>query len=241
MRVSENSKILIETYVPLLFLAGIPHVILLLWGPQGSVKSTAQELIGSIADPTITETLTMPGQQRDLVQQLMHHFIPVYDNVDHIPDNIASDLCRACTGGGFEKRQLYSDDDDIIYRYLRKVLLNGLGVPNHRPDFIERCLLIEQSRVPKKERRTKKEVLHEGEELLPYVRTYCLNILVVALNSYDTVECRAPGKLPRMADYAIWAECVARAIGYEPMVFFNRYMEKHRCPNTGSTLFRCDR
>ncbi len=224
LHVSENYKIQIESYVVLTGLPDIQQVILYMIGPQGSVKSTAEELIGSVFDPTITESLTMPTQQRDIVQQLMHHYVPVYDNVDNISDNIASDLCRACTGGGFEKRKLYSDDDDIIYRYRRKIMLNGINVGNQRPDFIDRCLIILQERVPDEQRRAKEDIKEEAKKLLPEVRAYCLDTLVKAINLYDNVKQELQGKLPRMADYCIWAESVSRALGYEPMTFYNNFM-----------------
>lgn len=225
LHVSEDYRMLIQTYTILTGLAGIQQVILYMTGSQGSVKSTAQELIGAVFDPTITETLTLPHQQRELVQQLMHHYAPVYDNVDAIPDDIASDLCRACTGGGFEKRELYTDDDDVIYRYRRKVMLNGINLSNHRPDFVERLLLVVQERVPKEERRPKEEVVKEAQRLLPEVRAYCFDMLVKAIGLYEEVGKQLKGKLPRMADYCIWAECVARALGYEQMQFYRKYME----------------
>ena len=224
LHVSETYKLQIETYVILTGLADIQQVILYMIGSQGSVKSTAEELISSVFDPTITETLTLPHQQKELVQQLMHHYIPVYDNIDFISDDIASDLCRACTGAGFEKRQLYSDDDDVIYRYRRKVMLNGINIANQRPDFIERCLIIVQERVSSIKRKSKEDVVREAKQLLPEVRAYCLDILVRAINEYDTVSKELLGKLPRMADYCIWAECAARALGYAPLEFYNSYV-----------------
>ena len=224
LHLSQNNAVLVEPYLVLTALPGIEHVILMFIGSQGSVKSTAQELIARVFDPTITETLTMPHQQRELVQQLMHHYIPVFDNVDVLSDSLASDLCRACTGGGFEARELYTNDDDVIYRYKRKVMLNSRDVPNHRPDFLERSMIIQQERVPKGERLEKRIVLETASKLLPYVRAYCLEVLVRAMNLYDSVSSELQGKLPRMADYCVWAESVARAMDYEPLVFYNAYM-----------------
>jgi hypothetical protein len=225
LHVSVEYRMQIEVYAVLTGLAGIQQVILYLIGSQGSIKSTSQELLGSIFDPTITETLTLPRQQRELIQQLMHHYIPVFDNVDFISDELASDLCRGCTGGGFEKRLLYTDDDDLIYRYLRKIMLNGVSIGNHRPDFVERCLVISQERVAIPERRQKSVVMKEGKELLPEVRAYCLDVLVLALNEYEVVSKELEGKLPRMADYCIWGECVARGLGYEKLAFYQSYMD----------------
>ena len=236
LHVSKDNRILIEVYGILIGLAGVQQVILYLIGSQGSVKSTAQELLGSIYDPTITETLTLPHQQRELVQQLMHHFAPVFDNVDTISDDLASDLCRACTGGGFEKRQLYTDDDDLIYRYLRKVMLNGINVGNHRPDFIERCLIISQERVSTSERREKNRILKEAKSLLPEVRAYCFDMLVTAINKYEDVSKELQGRLPRMADFCIYGEAVARSLGYDKLAFYQTYMDLQAVQSVNALL-----
>ncbi len=33
-------------------------------------------------------------------------------------------------------------------------------------------------------------------------------------------------QLPRMADFAIWGECISRTLGYEPLSFVNHYKDK---------------
>ena len=89
----------------------------MLHGEQGSAKTTLQELIKMLVDPSIVKTLTFPRDINELVQQLSHNYIAYYDNISVIKEQISDALCRAVTGSGFSKRQLYTDDDDIIYNF----------------------------------------------------------------------------------------------------------------------------
>ncbi len=54
----------------------------------------------------------MPRNPAELVQQLAHHWMPIYDNITSIPLWISDTFCRATTGDGFSKRELYTDDED---------------------------------------------------------------------------------------------------------------------------------
>ena len=56
-------------------------------------------------------------------------------------------LCRGITGGAFSKRELYSDDADIILSFLRPIIITGINIPTHAPDLLDRLLLIELERI----------------------------------------------------------------------------------------------
>ena len=51
----------------------------MLHGEQGSAKSTLQELIKMLVDPSIVNTLTFPRDINELIQQLSHNYIAYYD------------------------------------------------------------------------------------------------------------------------------------------------------------------
>ena len=103
----------------------IPKPILMLYGEQGSAKTTNQELKKMLVDPSSIRTLTFPRDINELVQKLSHNYIAYFDNMSNIPEWISDQLCRAVTGSGFSKRELYTDDDDIIYNFKRCIGLNS--------------------------------------------------------------------------------------------------------------------
>lgn len=53
----EDNKLLLICYIISLFISDISKPILLLHGEQGGAKSTQQEMIGMLVDPSSTKTL----------------------------------------------------------------------------------------------------------------------------------------------------------------------------------------
>ena len=56
----EDTKLLLKCYIISLFIPDIAKPILILHGEQGSAKSTLQELIKMLVDPSIVKTHTFP-------------------------------------------------------------------------------------------------------------------------------------------------------------------------------------
>ena len=143
----EDNKLLLKCYIISLFYPDIPKPVLMLHGEQGSAKSTLQELIRTLVDPSSILTLTFPRDINELVQKLSHNYVAYFDNVSVIPDWISDQLCRAVTGSGFSKRELYTDDEDIIYNFKRCIGFNGINLGATKADLLDRGLIIELERI----------------------------------------------------------------------------------------------
>lgn len=138
----------------------------------------------------------------------------------HVPEWLSDEACKAVTGIGHTKRKLYSDDEDIVYEYRRCLGFNGINVSLIQPDALDRSILIELFRIPKEKRKTESEIIAKFEEMQPKLFGCILDVLVKALNIRDTVKLDS---LPRMTDFALWGEALARAMGYEDMEVINAY------------------
>jgi hypothetical protein len=201
----------------------IPHVIVILYGIQGSGKSTLFKIVRQVVDPSAVEVLTLPRNERERVQQLDHHWCAFYDNVAHLPTWMSDTLCRAATGGGFTKRELYTDDQDIIYNFKRCVGLNGINIAAQRGDLLDRSLLVGLEDIPKKKRRTEEQLLQDFEACKGLILGGFLNTLVKAIDEYPYVQ---PKELFRMADFTRWGCAIARALGKTEKDFLNAYAVK---------------
>jgi hypothetical protein len=156
---------------------------------------------------------------------LAHRYVVPYDNVSKFLTWAVDTLCRASTGEAFTKRALYTDEDDVVFAFRRVVLVNGINIPSKRGDFLDRVLLIELSRVPRRERLEDKRVAKEIEGRLPGLRAVVLDGLSRAMWLLDEVR-EELKELPRMADFCVWGEAFCRAMGYEKGAFYKAYMEK---------------
>jgi hypothetical protein len=218
----DKNKLLLKVYIVSLFVPDIPHVMLILHGQMGSAKSTLQTLIKLLVDPAKPKLLTIYNDVKEFIQQLAHTHVAYYDNLKRTPLWLSDESCKAVTGVGSTKRKLYSDDDDIVYEYKRCLGFNGLNVALTEPDALDRSMMIELDRIKKENERAEEEIMSEFEKLRPGLLGYICDILASALEIKPTLKLR---DLPRMADFAIWSEAIARAMGYKDLEFLIAYYE----------------
>ena len=220
LNVRPQDRLLLEVWLVAAYIPDIPHPIPDFHGEKGSGKSAGQRVLRRLIDPSGVELLSFPNDVRELVQQLSHHYSPVYDNVDSLPPWISDILCRAVTGEGFSKRELYSDDEDVIYTYRRVVMLNGVNVVARRPDLLDRSILIGLERVSRSERREEREFWEAFEKARPFILGAIFDTLSRAMQIYPTLKIPS---LERMADFTRWGAAVAEALGYGAQAFLDAY------------------
>ena len=201
----------------------IPHPILVLYGIQGSAKSYLFKFLRRLLDPSSVEVLALPRDEREGVQQLDHNWLAFYDNVSSMPWWISDRLCRAATGGGFTKRELYTNDDDIIYNFIRCVGLNGINIAAQKGDLLDRVVLQGLQSIPKEKRRTEEKLQKEFEECKAEILGGFLDTLVEAIRIYPSVN---PKGLFRMADFTRWGCAISIALGKTEKDFLDAYETK---------------
>jgi hypothetical protein len=130
-----DERVVAKAYIVGLFYPDIPKPISVVMAEQGSAKTTEHKLQKKLVDPSSTKTLTFPRDITELVQKLMHNYVCYFDNISIIPGWISDQLCRAVTGSGFSKRELYSDDEDIIYSFKRCIGFNGINLGATKADL----------------------------------------------------------------------------------------------------------
>lgn len=217
---NEEHKLLVKVYLVVLFIPEISKAILDTHGEQGSAKTFLQKLIKSIVDPSPAETLAVPKAPGELLQQLSHNYVCVYNNLSKIDDWVSDIFCKAIEGSGNTKRMLYSDDDDVIYNFKRVILLNGINPVAHNADLLDRTILIPLERIPKNKRKKESVLLEEFEQIKPQLLGYIFDILVKVLNRRGEVTL---GEYPRLADFAECGELVARCMGFKEGEFLKAY------------------
>lgn len=220
LNVRERDKELLQTWLVAAFLPDIPHPVPDFHGEKGSGKSVGQQALRRLIDPSAAERLAMPRDDREMIQQLSHHYAPVYDNVDNLSKGQSDILCRAVTGEGSSKRELYSNDDDIIYSYKRVIMLNGVNVVARRPDLLDRTIQVGLERIGKGNRREEREFWEAFEEARPSILGGVFDALSSAMRIYPTLNLSA---LERMADFTRWGAAIAEAIGWSADAFLESY------------------
>ncbi len=201
----------------------IPHPILVVHGPQGSGKSWLFKWTKRLLDPALPELLKTPKDNTELVQQLNHHWIAFYDNLTSMPTWASDTFCTAVTGGGFSKRQLYTDDDDVIYDFKRCVGLNGINPAARRGDLLDRSILVGVARIDEKTRKSEAELEASFNQEKGEILGAFLTILSKSLKLYATVK---PNGLFRLADFTRYGCAISEAMGNTSDDFIKAYEKK---------------
>jgi hypothetical protein len=179
-----------------------PYPVIVLSGEQGSAKSTFSAILRALLDPNTAPLRALPREDRDLFIAASNGHVLVFDNVSGLPAWLSDTLCRLATGGGFAARQLFTDQDEVLFDAARPVILNGIEDIVARPDLADRAVFLTLEPIPEESRRPEAELWAAFEAERPRILGALLDAVVVGLRMLP--ETRLP-KLPRMADFALWA------------------------------------
>ena len=170
--------------------------------------------------------MSFSANKNDLIQTLEHNYISYFDNVSYISQEVSDILCRAVTGSGTSKRELYTTDEDFIYKFKRCIGINGINLVTTRPDFGDKSLVLRVERIPEDKRKKEEDIKREFERLRPYVLGYVFDILIKYLDYKEKHTGETILKSPpRMADFAESCEIISRCLGYPENAFIDAYRE----------------
>ena len=196
-----------------------PYPVLLLVGEQGSAKSTFAATARRPIDPNTAPLRALPREDRDLFIAASNGHVQCFDNVSSLSPWISDTLCRLATGGGFAVRQLYTDNDEVLFDATRPTILNGIEDIVTRPDLAERAILLTLEAIPEDRRRAEAELSAAFDRVLPHILGVLLDALVHGLRRLPTIQLE---RLPRMADFALLATACETAF-CPPGTFMSAY------------------
>ena len=214
---TEDSKLLFLVSVVASFIPNFPHPVLCFHGAQGSGKSTISAISKELVDPSTIGTLTAPRDINEFVQLASHHWFIPLDNISRLPILLSDLICRVITGAGFSKRELYSDDSDIVYSFKHIVCLNGINLAPEKADLLDRSIIVELKRMDN----------FGGEKQL--WKDFNLSKSKILGAIFDIIK--ASIDLPveedisnyRMSDFVAWGCKIAKAMGRTEKEFLMAY------------------
>jgi hypothetical protein len=186
-----------------------PYPVIVLSGEQGSAKSTFSAVLRALIDPNTAPLRALPRENRDLFIAASNGHVLAFDNVSGLPAWISDTLCRLATGGGFAVRQLYTDQDEVLFDATRPVILNGIEDIVTRPDLADRAVFLTLEPIPEDRRRTETELSAAYEAERPRILGVLLDAVVKGLKRLPETRLE---RLPRMADFALWATACETAL-----------------------------
>jgi len=181
-------------------------------GEAGSAKSTTSRAVASLIDP---QTVQDGGAPRDetalLVTAKQMHCVRL-DNLRGLPSWLSDALCRLSTGGGSFARKLYTDDDLAAFTVKRPWLANGIDQVAKAEDLIDRAVIVRLPPIADTQRRPGTAFQAAWGVDAPKVLGALYTAASAALRHLPGLEL---DRLPRLADWALFVEAAAPALGWE--------------------------
>jgi hypothetical protein len=225
VNVDDNEWPLLVTWLTAALRPVGPHPILVLYGEQGSAKTTLAKVLRLLIDPQDCPIFSEPKSTRDLMVTAVNGWLLSYDNLSILPPWLSDSFCRLVSGGGFAARALYTNEERSVITAQRPVILNGIDEFVRRGDLIDRAVFLHLKTIPHTRRRSEEEFWKAFQAEYSRIFGGVLDAVVGGLSELPTVQL---AELPRMADYARWGEAVSRGLGWSPEVFLTTYLGNRR-------------
>jgi hypothetical protein len=227
-----RDRVLVVAFVTACLRPRGPYTVLIVFGEQGSTKSTFCAVLRRLVDPHSAPLRNLPRDERDLLISAVHSGLLVFDNVSYLSETMSDALCRIATGSGFSTRRLFTDDEEVHFAAVRPVVVNGIEETASRGDLLQRALLVELPGIGGAARRTETSFWDEFQAAHPRLLGAVLDAVVGGLAALPKTTLE---RLPRMADFGLWGEAVCRALGLPPGEFLAAY-EDNQARAEGLTL-----
>ena len=208
---------------------GGPYPLLAVSGEQGSSKTVLSKILRALVDPNAAPVRSAPREERDLFIAAGNGHLLAFDNLSDLPDWISDALCRLASGGSFAVRQLYTDQDEILFQAARPAILNGIEDVITRPDLADRAIFLTLQYVHDTRRRPEREIWQEFETARPLILGALLEAASHGLRTLSGVCLK---QLPRMADFALWATACETVL-WPAGTFMRAYDENRRAAIEG--------
>ena len=217
---SEDDWVLLVAYLLAALRPEGPYPILSFAGEQGTAKSTSGKLIRALVDPSTTPLRSEPRSGHDLMIAATNAWVLAFDNLSSIPPWLSDSICRLSTGGGWATRELYADSEETIFDAQRPIMITAIADVLTRGDALDRAIILTQAPIPDSKRRPESALWEEFEQVRPRILGALLDAVSTAMLNLPTTKL---DKLPRMADFALWATAGEQALGLARGRFMEAY------------------
>lgn len=212
---------LCRSHIVQMFIPGHPRPFLDLYNRRGGGKTFTAITLRSLVDPTTTPLAELRDLDRNFNNIMDQNYMPVFDNLKTITDNLEGKFCRCVTGETAQERRLGTNRQQEVYQYQRTGILTSvyqLGLD--KPEVAARIIYL---MVPFIENPTKESDLNAiFFSARPRILGFIFSTIAKAIEMLPEVKI---DQLPRMADYATWGEAISRALGEDEEVFVKQYEE----------------
>lgn len=197
VNLTESDFRLAVGWVVAAYFARIPHPILFVQGEQGTAKSDLVRTLLHLVDPPVAAERAIPPGEREWGIFARASWAFAYDNITTIPDWFSDLLCKGVTGNAGLQRGLHSDEDIVVFSFLRVMAITTIALKHEMAnDLADRILTLEPEVID--ERLEAEEVAARRAAALPEALGAIFDLVCKVLKHLPTTRVDKP---TRMADF----------------------------------------
>ncbi|NDV13760.1 hypothetical protein [Crenobacter caeni] len=199
-----------------------PYPLLELTGEQGSAKSTTQSYLRRLVDPNHVNLRAAPKTNEDVFVSAASGLLVSYENLSHLSPQMQDAFCTLATGGGFARRQLYTDSEEATIEVKRPIVLNGIAAVVTAQDLVSRTVSVDLPTIQARATGAELEAKFDAE----HGRLFgaLLDLFAATLRALPDVHLD-PERRPRMADFCLLGMAMFKAQGKAPDDFARLYRQ----------------
>ncbi|MCP4474831.1 MAG: hypothetical protein GY821_09775 [Gammaproteobacteria bacterium] len=220
VNVPAEARLLVTTFFIDSLRVDTPCPILELSGYHGTAKSTTQELLRRVIDPSSCNLRGEADNIDDLFVSASKNWVISRENITHLKAKQQDALCIIATGGGHVKRELYTDDSEHVIAVKRPIILNGVSPVVTAPDLLDRTISVELPVITS--RVEKREIVRQFEAQLPSILGGLLDIMASAMEKLPDITMSSLEQ-PRLFEYAKLGKAVAMSLGVTADDFMQQF------------------
>ncbi len=216
----DEDFIMVTSWLVSSFSARGPYAMLILDGAQGSGKSTMVRVLRSLIDPSKASNRLIPATGRDLAINAINTWVLEFDNMSGCPRWMSDVLCSIATEGTYATRMLYTDDNEMVFRVMRPVMLSSVDDLKPESDMAQRAVAIHLQHMKPKYRKPDEVFWEEFNESKPSIFGAILDAVAAALRNKKSIENM---EYPRMADFTRFSVAAASGLPWSAENFLAAY------------------
>lgn len=206
LKTREEAELLGITLITL-FIPDIAKPIILFSGPHASGKSTACSILQDCISPQAMNRSAFPRKIDDLVVRLSDRCLCIFDNCERISTDASSILAQCATGGSYERRKLYTNNELVSNPLKSAVVLNSCEAILDKPDVLSRTLQFNLQSISGQKLLDDETIWKRYQKVKPYMLGYICFALSDYLNLTDESRIEY---VTRMTEFQKAASKVAR-------------------------------
>jgi hypothetical protein len=188
---------LVQAWLVLALIEDIPVPVLGLLGPNGAGKSYLARTLVQLVDPAPVPLRRLPSKRADWPMVVNGSRVLGLDNVSRLSLDVSDDICGAVTGSGSQARQLYTDDEQIVFNYRRAFVLTSIDPGAMQGDLGDRMMAANLRAMEEPNRKGERELQAAVDRMMPRLLGALFDLLAQVLANPVELD-----RLPRMADAA---------------------------------------